>query len=115
MQDAILRNFRKVVTPEFISESARKANFNRRVTSRISGANFIQMLIMQINSGREVNFSNLRSTLSVINHRVCVSNQALAEYFYKDSSVIFIKSIYEKVFSFQKELLLTQYRTTIDC
>jgi len=114
MQDAILRNFRKVVTPEFISECARKANFTRRITGKISGVNFIQMLITQINSGREVNYSNLNSMLTKINRHACISNQALSEYFYKESSVIFIKSIYEKVFSFQKEVLLTQYRNKID-
>jgi len=114
MQETILRNFRKVVTPEFISESARKANFNRRVTSKISGVNFVHMLIMQINSSREINYSNLNSTLYRINRHVCISNQALSEYFYRESSVIFIKSIYEKVFSFQKEILCTQSSSTID-
>ncbi|HXF29682.1 MAG TPA: IS4 family transposase [Chlamydiales bacterium] len=114
MQEAILRNFRKVVTPEFISESARKAKFNHRVTSKISGLNFVHMLIMQINSGRDVSYSNLNSVLNTINRHICISNQALSEYFYKESSVIFIKSIYEKVFSFQKELLCTQSRLVID-
>lgn len=114
MQNAILRNFHKVVTLEFISDKARKANFNSRVTSKISGLTFIQMLIMQINSGREITYSNLNSMLCRISHRICISNQALSEYFYKESSVIFIKSIFEKVFSFQKEVLLTQYRTTIN-
>ncbi len=53
-----------------------------------------------------MNYSNLNATLSIIDANINISNQALAEYFYKKSSVDFIKAIYEKVFLAQKELLL---------
>jgi len=99
MQDAILRNFRKVVTSKFISENARKTNFNCRVTSKISGVNFIQMLIMQINSGREINYSNLNSTLCRINHHICISNQALSEYFYRECLVQLLPEILPCLYS----------------
>ncbi len=75
MQDAILRNLRKVVTPQFISETSRKVRFHQRCTSQISGISFTQMLIKQIGSGREMNYSNLNDSLSNINPCINISNR----------------------------------------
>lgn len=105
MQNAILRNFRKVVTPQFISETAHKTAFNKRVTAQISGVDFARMLISQVGSGHELNYTNLNATLCKLNRNVNISNQSLSEYFYKKSSVELLKSIYEKVFSAQKKIL----------
>lgn len=105
MQDTILRNFRKVVTSQFISVVSSKVGFRQRSTRQISGINFVQMLIKQIGSGRQMNYRNLNDSLSEINPRINISNQALSEYFYKQSSVDLIKSVYEEVFLFQKENL----------
>jgi Transposase DDE domain len=114
MKDAILRNFRKVVTSQFISEKAQKNKFNQRSTGHVRGIDFMQMLIMQAGSGREMNYSNLNATLTGISSSINISNQALSKYFYKKSSVDFVKSIYEKVFLFQKESLLRNYNKEID-
>lgn len=114
MQDRILRNFRKVVTHQFISDVARKVKFNQRSTAQINGFDFASMLIMQIGSGRELNYSNLNATLSKINSKINISNQALSEYFYKKASVALVKSIYEKVFLFQKEMLMQKYNDNLN-
>jgi len=114
MQGDILRNFRKVVTPQFISKIALQVKFNQKSTAQVSGIDFTRMLLMQISSGREMNYSNLNATLSKVNTHINISNQALSEYFYRESSVILIKSIYENVFSFQKEALMKYYKKTID-
>lgn len=75
---------------------------------------FARMLIMQVGSGHEMNYSNLNATLSKIDPLINISNQALSEYFYKKSSVEFVKSIYENVFLFQKEKLLQNYGKNLD-
>lgn len=105
MKDSILRNFRKVVTPQFISEIAQETAFNKKVTAKISGIDFVRMLISQVGSGRELNYTNLNATLYKLNKYINISNQSLSEYFYKKSSVELLKAIYEKIFSTQKEVL----------
>jgi len=70
------------------------------------------MLLSQVGSGHELNYRNLNDRLS--NSKINISNQALSEYFYKESSVELIKSIYEKVFLFQKEFFLKNYKTNMD-
>lgn len=105
MKDSILRNFRKVVTPQFISEIAHETAFNKKVTAKISGIDFVRMLISQVGSGRELNYTNLNATLYKLNKYINISNQSLSEYFYKKSSVELLKAIYEKIFSTQKEVL----------
>ncbi len=114
MQSPILRNFRKVVTSKFISEAAQKVVFNKRSTAQISGLDFTRMLIMQSGSGREINYSNLNETISKLNRNVSISNQALSEYLCKDSSVKLLKSIYEKIFTFQKQALSQKCSKNID-
>lgn len=110
MQSKILREFRKIVTPQFISQLASRVKFNQKSTSQISGSNFIRLLITQIGSGREMNYSNLNATLSKINENINISNQALSEYFYKKSSVELVKALYEKVFFSSKRNPLAKIR-----
>lgn len=106
MQDSILRQFRKIVTSQFISKNALKLNFALRSTNQLSGLDFVHMLLLQAGSGREMSYNNLNASLRKINSNINLSNQALAKHFYKASSANLIKCIYEKIFSFQKDRLL---------
>jgi hypothetical protein len=64
------------------------------------------MLIAQAGCGHEMSYSGLNASLRKINPNIDISNQALAKYFYRQSSVELIRSIYEKIFLFQREKLL---------
>lgn len=103
---SILRNLTKIVTPKLISRLASKVKFNVRSTGQLTGLDFLRMLITQASSGREMTYSGLNTALSAIRSGIKLSNQALSKYFYKQSSVDFIRSVYEKVFLYQREKLL---------
>ena len=114
MKDTILQNFRKIVTSKLILKVTQAVKFNQRCTAQVSGLEFAQMLILQVASGQALTYSNLNASLSKINSQINISNQALAEYFYKQSSVCLVKSIYESVFLFQKNALLSSNLKKID-
>ena len=110
MLTTILHKFRKIITPKFISRIASTLKFNQRCTGKVTGLNFIKMLVAQVSSGRSFNYSNLNTTLSAIsNNDINISNQALAEYFYKSKSVQLIKSVFEEIFTFQKDQYLKKF------
>lgn len=106
MKNAILNNFQKVVTPQFISQSAVKHKFCQRSTSQIHGLEFMRMLIAHAGSGFEMSYSGLNATLQGIKPKINISNQALAKYFYKKAAVDLVRSVYEKIFAYQKEKML---------
>lgn len=114
MKNTILQDFRKIVSSKLVLKITQAVKFNQRCTAQISGLEFVQMLISQVSSGHSLTYSNLNASLSKINSQINLSNQALAEYFYKQSSVCLIKSIYESVFSFQKNTLLSLNLKKID-
>lgn len=106
MKTTILKDLRKVVTHESISKLAFKHQFSKRSTCQIQGIDFLQILILSVSSGLEITYSSLNASLRKIKPQICLSNQAIAKYFYKTSSVEFIRSVYEKIFSFQKSAIL---------
>ena len=106
MKNTILKDFRKIVTSEFISKTADKFKFSRRNTSKISGLDFVRMLISHLGNGTCVSYSGLNAALQKINPNIKISNQALAKYFYKQASVDLIRSVYEKILLFQKDILV---------
>jgi hypothetical protein len=61
---------------------------------------------MQASSGLEMSYSNLNATLRSVKPSINISNQALAKYFYKQGSVDLMRSVYGKIFLYQKEKLL---------
>lgn len=114
MKNTILQDFRKIVSSKLILKVTQAVKFNQRCTAQISGLEFVQMLVSQVSSGHALTYSNLNASLSKINSQISLSNQALAKYFYKESSVCLVKSIYESVFSFQKNALLSFNLKKID-
>ena len=106
MKNTILNDLRKVVTLESISKLAFKHKFSKRSTCQIKGIDFLQILILGVSSGLEITYSSLNASLREIKPQLALSNQAIAKYFYKASSVDFIRSVYEKIFSFQKSAIL---------
>ncbi len=99
---SILAKFRKIVTPKFISQTAFKCKFTQRKTSQIAGIDFVKMLISHVGCGREITYRGLNATLSLLKPKINISIQALSEYFYKPSSVILLRTVYEKILAYQK-------------
>ena len=102
MRHNILKDLRKVVTEESITKLAFKHKFCQRSTSQIHGIDFLKMLIHQMSSGIKITYNSLNASLRCINAKICISNQAISKYLCRVSSANFLRSIYEKVFHFQK-------------
>jgi len=106
MRHNILKDLRKVVTEESITKLAFKHKFCQRSTSQIHGIDFLKMLIHQMSSGIKITYNSLNASLRCINAKICISNQAISKYLCRVSSANFLRSIYEKVFHFQKTTIL---------
>lgn len=106
MRHAILKDLREVVTKESISQLSFKHRFSQRSTSQIHGIDFLKMLILQASSGVKITYNALNASLRCVNPKICISNQAIAKYLCRTSSAHFVRSIYEKIFQFQKSTVL---------
>lgn len=73
------------------------------------------MLLLNANSGKEMEYSSLNASLLKLNPQIRISNQALSKYFHKESSRDLIKEIFEYILQHhQKTSILDISEVNID-